>query len=336
MEYRNISLKDRNSFGIEASCDRLVDFVDAEDLRQVVSSGLLSEMPWSVLSGGNNILFTGDYRGVLLHPVGREISVLSDDGTQVRVRAQAGVEWDDFVAWCVERGLWGVENLSYIPGYVGAAPVQNIGAYGAEVKDVIESVETFSVETLKTLTLAAAHCGFGYRDSVFKGTLRGRVVITAVHFVLSRTPAPRLGYGDLQAKVESMGGPSLTVIREAVVAIRRSKLPDPKELGNAGSFFKNPVVPDSVAQALKKQFPDMPSYPGTVPGTTKLAAGWLIDQCGWRGRREGCVGVHERQALVLVNYGGATGQEVLELAARIRQDVQARFGVEIDMEVNVL
>ena len=335
-EYRNIGLRERNSFGIDVSCERLVEFDDVEELRAICASGLLAQTRWNVLGGGNNLLFTGDYRGTLLHPTGRRMNVISDNGSVVRVRAEAGVEWDDFVAWCVERDLWGVENLSLIPGSVGAAPVQNIGAYGVEVKDVIESVKTLSVDNGSVLTLAGEHCSFGYRDSIFKGVLRGRVVITAVNFVLGRTPHPNLGYGDLRNRVESLGGATLRNIRDAVIAIRQSKLPDPKRLGNAGSFFKNPVVENAVAEALKSRYPDMPLYPLQVEGYSKLAAGWLIDQCGWKGRREGCVGVHERQALVLVNYGGATGSDVLALAGRIQHDVREKFGVDIDMEVNVL
>ena len=253
----------------------------------------------------------------------------------VAVRAEAGVEWDDLVAWAVERDLWGIENLSLIPGKVGAAPVQNIGAYGAEAKDAIESVEMFCTDTCNTLILSREHCAFGYRESVFKHALRGRVVITAVTFRLSRRPRPDLGYGDLLRETEARGGATLRNIREAVCAIRRSKLPDTAVLGNAGSFFKNPVVEAAVAERLRTDYPALPLYPA-AEGRMKLAAGWLIEQAGMKGHREGCVGVHDRQALVLVNYGGATGSEVLALAHKVQEAVRAKFGVEIAAEVNVL
>ncbi|MCI7140065.1 UDP-N-acetylmuramate dehydrogenase [Alistipes sp.] len=332
-EFTHIDLRDRNSFGVEQRAARLVEFETADDLRELFRGGI-SE-PWYVLSGGNNILFTRDYDGVLITPVGRQITLLLDDGESVLVRAEAGVEWDDLVEWAVERELWGIENLSLIPGKAGAAPVQNIGAYGCEAKDAIERVEMFCVETGTMLTLDGRHCGFAYRESVFKHELRGRVIITSVVFRLHRTPRPKLGYGDVEREVEARGGVSLRNIREAISAIRRAKLPDPKQTGNAGSFFKNPVVEAPIAERLLAQWPDMPHYPAPE-GRVKLAAGWLIDRAGWKGRSEGHVGVHERQALVLVNRGGATGSEVLAFARKVQQAVCERFGVEIDTEVNIL
>ena len=332
-EFHQISLRDRNSFGVEQRAAHLVEFETPDDLREIFARGIPPR--WMVLSGGNNVLFTEDYDGLLLTPVARQITILEERGETIRVRAEAGVEWDDLVEWAVERGLWGVENLSLIPGKAGAAPVQNIGAYGCEAADTIRRVEMFCVETATMLTLDAAHCGFGYRESVFKHALKGRVVITAIELELSRTPRPRLGYGDVEREVEARGGATLRNIREAVCAIRRSKLPDPAVLGNAGSFFKNPVVEAPVAEALLAEYPDMPHYPAPE-GRVKLAAGWLIDRAGMKGHREGNVGVHERQALVLVNYGGATGGEVIAFAHRIRQRVRERFGIEIDTEVNIL
>lgn len=258
------------------------------------------------------------------------------EGDEVFVRVEAGAEWDDVVAWAVGEGLWGVENLSLIPGKAGAAPVQNIGAYGAEAKEVIERVETFLPATGNELILSAEHCDFGYRDSVFKHALRGRAVITAVTLRLHRTPHPALAYGDLQREVEARGGATLENIREAVCAIRRAKLPDPAVLGNAGSFFKNPVVARAEAERLRAAHPDMPLYPTADPARVKLAAGWLIDRAGMKGYREGRVGVHDRQALVLVNLGGATGSEVIDLARKVQRAVAERFGVEIAPEVNLL
>ena len=332
-EFHQISLRTRNSFGVDQQAARLVEFETPEDLRTLFAAGIPEK--WTVRAGGNNILFTRDYDGVLLTPVARGITLLSDDGDEVRVRADAGVEWDDLVEWAVGRGLWGIENLSLIPGKAGAAPVQNIGAYGCEAKDAIRRVEMYCVETGAMLTLDAAHCGFGYRESVFKHDLKGRVIITAVEIALTHTPRPRLGYGDVEREVEARGGATLRNIREAICAIRRAKLPDPAVLGNAGSFFKNPVVGAAAAERLLAEYPDMPHYPAPE-GRVKLAAGWLIDRAGMKGSRKGAVGVHERQALVLVNHGGATGGEVIAFAHEVQEQVREKFGIEIDTEVNIL
>ena len=332
-EFHQISLRTRNSFGVDQQAARLVEFETPEVLRTLFAAGIPEK--WTVLAGGNNILFTRDYDGVLLTPVARGITLLSDDGDEVRVRADAGVEWDDLVEWAVGRGLWGIENLSLIPGKAGAAPVQNIGAYGCEAKDAIRRVEMYCVETGAMLTLDAAHCGFGYRESVFKHDLKGRVIITAVEIALTHTPRPRLGYGDVEREVEARGGATLRNIREAICAIRRAKLPDPAVLGNAGSFFKNPVVGAAAAERLLAEYPDMPHYPAPE-GRVKLAAGWLIDRAGMKGRRKGAVGVHERQALVLVNHGGATGGEVIAFAHEVQERVRGKFGIEIDTEDNIL
>ena len=332
-EFHQISLRTRNSFGVDQQAARLVEFETPEDLRTLFAAGIPEK--WTVLAGGNNILFTRDYDGVLLTPVARGITLLSDDGDEVRVRADAGVEWDDLVEWAVGRGLWGIENLSLIPGKAGAAPVQNIGAYGCEAKDAIHRVEMYCVETGAMLTLDAAHCGFGYRESVFKHDLKGRAIITAVEIALTHTPRPRLGYGDVEREVEARGGATLRNIREAICAIRRAKLPDPAVLGNAGSFFKNPVVGAAAAERLLAEYPDMPHYPAPE-GRVKLAAGWLIDRAGMKGSRKGAVGVHERQALVLVNHGGATGGEVIAFAHEVQERVREKFGIEIDTEVNIL
>lgn len=321
-EYFDVSLRDFNTFGIEATADRLVEFGSAEDLKAL---GGVFDGRWNVLGGGSNIVFTGNYHGTLLRCTGRGTTVLDD----VLVRVEAGTVWDDFVAWTVDNGLWGAENLSHIPGTVGAAPVQNIGAYGVEAKDIIESVEAYDPTSSEVRVIKAGDCEFGYRDSIFKHGVR--MVITAVVFRLSHTPQPRLDYGDLRT---TSGEPTLENIRRAVIEIRGSKLPDPEVQGNAGSFFKNPVVPAAVAEKLLGQYPDMPIY-DAPEGSKKLAAGWLIDRAGWKGRSLGRVGVHPKQALVLVNLGGATGAEVLELARRIQADVHKQFGVEINTEVNI-
>ena len=332
-DFYDIDLSGRNSFHVRQRAARLVEFETTDDLTAFFRKGAPAK--WTVLAGGNNILFTQDFDGVLLTPRAASIDVVAETPDAVAVRAEAGVEWDDLVAWAVERDLWGIENLSLIPGKVGAAPVQNIGAYGAEAKDAIESVEMFCTDTCNTLILSREHCAFGYRESVFKHALRGRVVITAVELLLHRTPRPKLGYGDVEREVEARGGATLRNIREAVCAIRRAKLPDPGVLGNAGSFFKNPVVGADTAAGLLAEFPDMPHYPAPE-GRVKLAAGWLIDRAGLKGHREGRVGVHERQALVLVNLGGATGGEVIAFARKVQEAVHARFGIAIDTEVNIL
>ena len=290
-----------------------------------------------VMGGGNNIVFTKDIEKSIIFPRNCNIEIIAESTESVTIRVGAGLEWDELVEWAVERNLWGLENLSLIPGKVGAAPVQNIGAYGAEAKDCITNVEMYSPETDNFITLAAEHCCFGYRESVFKHSLKGRVIITAVEFRLSKVENPKLNYGDICAEVEKRGGATLRNIRKAICTIRRSKLPDPAETGNAGSFFKNPIVERSVAEALLAQYPNMPLYPAADPECVKLAAGWLIDQCGLKGYSEGNVGVHSRQALVLINTTGeATGAEVIAFARKVQSTVLEKFAIQIDTEVNIL
>lgn len=333
--YNDINLQNRNSFGVVESARELVEFESGDDLREYFTEHKPEQ--WYVLGGGNNTLFTQRYDGVLFTPVCSERTVLVDDGEYVEIRVEAAHDWDALVEWSVNEGLWGIENLSLIPSSVGAAPVQNIGAYGAEVKDVITTVEYFDTRTLQVVRLTNAECHFGYRESVFKHQLKGVAIILAVEFKLHRTPTPNLGYGDVVKEVEARGGATLINIREAICAIRSFKLPDPKVLGNAGSFFKNPIVKRGVAEQLLAIYPDMPHY--AVSGdadSVKLAAGWLIDRAGLKGYRSGRVGVHDRQALVLVNHGGATGGEVIELANYVCARVKAMFGVAITPEVNIL
>lgn len=333
-DFQEINLTLRNSFHVEQRARRLIEFETEQELMALFRRERFDR--WMVLSGGNNILFTQDYDGVILCPVAEQIELLGEEQGRVRVRVGAGREWDELVAWAVERGLWGIENLSLIPGKAGAAPVQNIGAYGAEAKDVIRRVRFYDVEADAMRTLEREECRFGYRESIFKQELKGRVVITEIEIELTREANPRLGYGDVEREVERLGGATLRNIREAICAIRRSKLPDTAVLGNAGSFFKNPVVERAVAEELLTRYPDMPHYATADPERVKLAAGWLIDRAGLKGYRAGRVGVHERQALVLVNHGGATGAEVIELAHKVQAEVKKQFGVEIDTEVNIL
>lgn len=332
--YIDHPLRDLNSFHVEERAARIIEFDRKEDLDEIFAEGNAPEK-WAVLGGGNNILFTQHYDGTLIHPTGKGIERLQDGSASARVRVDAGVEWDDFVQWCVERELWGAENLSLIPGSVGAAPVQNIGAYGTEARDIIDQVHYFDTLQRKHLTLSNEECRFGYRDSIFKGELRGRAIITAVDFTLSTTASPSLRYGDVQQQVEERGGATLRNIREAVCSIRQTKLPDTSVLGNAGSFFKNPIVPCAVAESLQQENEGMPIYPASDGSLRKLAAGWLIDKAGLKGLRMGKVGVHDRQALVLVNHGGATGGEVMALARYVQAKVKEKFGIEIETEVNI-
>jgi UDP-N-acetylmuramate dehydrogenase len=332
--YENIEISERNSFHVKQTAKRLVEFDKAEELPEIFAK--YTPESWYVLSGGNNVLFTKDIEPLLITPCDRSITIIGESDTSVRVKVGAGVEWDDLVAWSVERGLWGIENLSLIPGKAGAAPVQNIGAYGVEAKDAIRSVDMYFVEGNNFVTLAAEHCDFGYRESVFKHSLKGRVIITAIEIELSKIANPRLGYGDVIREVEARGGATLANIRDAICSIRRSKLPDTAVLGNAGSFFKNPIVGKEVAERLLAEYPEMPSYPAAEEGKVKLAAGWLIDKAGLKGYKEGNVGVHERQALVLVNLGGATGGEVIAFAHKVVAKVYEKFSIEISPEVNIL
>ena len=332
--YKDINISERNSFHVQQTAKRLVEFDRAEELPELFAT--YGAENWYVLSGGNNILFTKDIDALLITPCDDRIEIIAEENERVRVKVGAGVEWDDLVAWSVERGLWGIENLSLIPGKAGAAPVQNIGAYGVEAKDAIRAVEMYFVEGGNFITLAAEHCDFGYRESVFKHSLKGRVIITAIEIELSKVANPRLDYGDVIREVEARGGATLANIRDAICSIRRSKLPDTAVLGNAGSFFKNPIVDITIAEKLRAEYPDMPSYPTKEEGKVKLAAGWLIDKAGLKGYKEGNVGVHERQALVLVNLGGATGGEVIAFACKVVAQVREKFGIEISPEVNVL
>ena len=331
---RDKELKELNTFGIPARVAGYAEFCNKCDLDSIFADPEWSGKSWYVLSGGSNILLTGNYDGLILHPAGDGIEETGRAAGSVTLRVQAGVDWDRFVSYCVEQGYGGIENLSDIPGYVGACPIQNIGAYGTEVKDTITEVEAYLVESGEVRCFTNAECRFGYRDSIFKQEWKGRAIVLSVTFRLSLRPQFNIGYGDLGREVEALGGPSLKNIRRAVMAIRAAKLPDPKVLGNSGSFFKNPVVSREKAEELKEIYPDMPAYP--APDGVKLAAGWLIDRAGLKGYRQGYVGVHEKQALVLVNYGGANGQDVLALADHVIRTIEEKFGIRLGMEVNVL
>jgi len=335
MILKNVSLKKYNTFGLDYNSENLITIgTEEEALHLLKKSGKLKE-PLFILGGGSNILFTKDFAGTIIHPEIGGIEIEDQKDNRVIVSCGAGIMWDTFVEWAVTHDLGGIENLSLIPGTVGATPVQNIGAYGVEVKETIQKVRCISLLSGTIEEFSNGDCMFGYRESIFKNELKGKFLITRVYYELSIRHEFRTGYGSIADEVGKRGTVSLGTIREAVINIRRAKLPDPELLGNAGSFFKNPVISTDKAGILKNKYPHMPQY-SDPSGGTKVAAGWLIEQCGWKGKRIGDAGVHDKQALVLVNYGKATGEQVSELSEMIRQSVSDKFGIELRCEVEVL
>ena len=333
--YENHSLLAHNTFGMDVRAALFFEYDTVEELQTFLSSADFTHRDRYIhIGSGSNLLFEGDYRGIVMHSALHTLEVVEESDAHVLVRVGSGYVWDDFVAHCVAQGWAGVENLSAIPGEVGASAVQNIGAYGVEVRDVIVRVEAMALDGT-TRTFTNEECGYGYRDSVFKRELRGQYIITHVTYRLEKSPTYRLDYGDLRARVEACGEPTLKAVREAVTAIRDSKLPDPRVLGNAGSFFTNPVIPRAQYEALKEKHPNMPSYP-IDEERVKVPAGWLIDHAEWKGKALGRAAVHDRQALVLVNLGGATGKEVMTLAERVCEDVFNKYGIRITPEVNFI
>ena len=330
------SLKPYNTFAIDVKCRYFVESDEEEALRAFVADYEWQPSEVLILGGGSNFLFTEDFTGTVFYPAMQGKEVIKEDEEEVWVRIGAGVEWDDFVAWTVEQGWGGVENLSFIPGHVGAAPVQYVGAYGMEAGERIDRVEAIALDKAIQVEIAGKDCRFAYRDSIFKREWKNRYIITRVVFRLSKKTEFRLDYGALRSELEKMGGEvNLTNIRQAVIRIRRSKLPDVAEIPNAGSFFKNPVVSREQADRLLAEYPGMPVYE-VDDACCKLAAGWMIEQCGWKGRTSGKAGVHDKQALVLVNRGGASGIEITRLANEIRKSVFMKFGIWIEPEVYVI
>ena len=332
---RRHSLRNLNTFGIDVVADRYIRFDTENEIVDFIQRHPLKTATPLVLGGGSNLLFTGHVYNTVLHPRLKGIQIMEESGRQVRVRAMAGETWDDLVALAVARGWGGIENLSLIPGTVGGSAVQNIGAYGVEAQSVIECVEAIAMDTGKPALFTARECDFGYRTSRFKKTSGSRLIITAVVFRLNPHPRFVLNYPGVREAVEALGTVSLHSVRQAIINTRQLKLPDPAVLGNAGSFFKNPVVDRDTLQHLLTDHPDLPHYP-QADGRGKLAAGWLIDRCGWKGRSLGRAAVHDRQALVLVNRGGATGMEILKLSERIRQSVCDTYGIDLEREVRVV
>lgn len=325
-----------NTFGMQVYAARYATFDREEDLaglqqEPAAAAGIL------VLGGGSNMLFTGDVPQLVVHNRIKGIVKLREDGQHVWLQVGAGEIWHELVLYAVAAGYAGIENLSLIPGTVGAAPIQNIGAYGVEAKDVIEAVRYYDIASGTFTVLRNEDCRFAYRDSIFKHGLKNKAIITAVTFRLNKIPVFNTSYGNIQQELDAMGVTELSIraISDAVIRIRSSKLPDPREIGNAGSFFKNPEVDTDLYLALKAQYPTIPGY--ALPGhITKIPAGWLIEQCGWKGYRKDNYGVHKLQALVLVNYGGASGQDIADLSLTIMNSVAERFGIQLEREVQII
>lgn len=329
---RNYSLRAHNTFGIDATCDRYLEYINIEEAQETARILRDEQQPFIIIGGGSNLLLTGDFHGTVV----RSALCLAYFDTG-RLLCGSGVEWDDLVEHCLQYRQYGAENLSLIPGDVGAVAVQNIGAFGVEAKDIIERVWAVEIATGELKIFMREECDYGYRWSKFKGEWRNQYLITQVDFKLSPLFKPHLDYGNLRQELQQRGidTPTPEQLRKVIIDIRRAKLPDPKEKGNAGSFFTNPVVSSEEYAALARQYPDMPHYP-TDNQQVKLSAAWMIDRCGWRGRSMGRAAVHDRHALVLVNSGGATGAEIVALAKAIQQDVRDKFGIILQPEVNIV
>lgn len=332
----NYSLKQHNTFGVDANTKYYFEFTDAGDLSVFLNSNKsVGEEKILVLGEGSNILFLKDFDGLVIHPNIPGISIVKEDRQNIWIEVGAGEVWDEFVQYTVDYQLGGIENLSLIPGSVGAAPVQNIGAYGQEVGSVIDKVKGYDLQNNTPVEFSAEQCEFGYRNSIFKKKFKNSLVITSVIFRLEKFPEFVLNYGQVEEKVKEKGEVNLLNIRNTIIETRQSKLPEVSDLGNAGSFFKNPEVDAEIAETLKNKYETIPVYP-TTAGKVKLAAGWLIEKVGWKGVREGDVGVHEKQALVLVNYGNSTGKQIYDFSEKIKKSVFEKFGIELVREVNCI
>ncbi|MFA6402115.1 MAG: UDP-N-acetylmuramate dehydrogenase [Salinivirgaceae bacterium] len=334
----NISLKKYNSFGIDVKARYFCHYKSSVDLNYLISEGPLNrDMEMIILGGGTNQLFINDFEGVVIHPINDTIELVTEDSDFVYIKADAGLEWDKLVAYAVDKGYGGIENLSDIPGNVGASPVQNIGAYGVEAKDTIHEVHLVSFHDGSTKTLSNKECLFGYRTSIFKNKLKNRYLVDSVTFKLAKNPVFVTHYGNVAAELEKKGTVTLQSIRDVIISIRSSKLPKPTVIGNAGSFFKNPILPEIETNALKQKFPEMPIYPASN-GQVKLAAGWLIEQCGLKGYTapNGKAGIHDKQALVIVNKGNASGSDILEVSHLAQMKVFEKFDINLEPEVIIL
>ncbi len=330
----NFSLKEFNTFGLDVRADKYVKYDTKSDLKNYLKTTKLKK-PFLILGGGSNLLFDGDYNGVVLHSFINHIRIVKENEESVLICVGAGVEWDALVSWSIDNNFYGIENLSYIPGSVGAAPVQNVGAYGVEIKDVFFKVDGLIVANGDDISLDYSQMRFGYRDSIFKNKMKDRVIITDVYLRLLKNGKLNLDYGSVNEHVQNHGGPTLQNVRYAINAIRMSKLPDPQELANAGSFFKNPIISNSAFEKIKAEYPYVPHYI-MKDHSVKIPAAWLIETCGWRGKEEGNVAVHEDQALVIINKGDADGLEILKFAKKIEEDVRKKFSIKLEKEITVV
>ena len=335
--FQNISLKPYNTFGIDANASQFVELQTLEEVQVLCQTFNLTDRKLLILGGGSNILLTKDFDGMAIKINLKGIEIVKEDEQEIWVKAMAGESWHSFVTYCVEKNWGGVENLSLIPGCVGAAPMQNIGAYGTEIKAVFSHLKAVEIATGEIVEFNNEACEFGYRESVFKNKYKGKYIIVSVVFKLNKKPVLNVSYGAIQDVLNEKGitSPTIKDISNAVIAIRQSKLPNPAELGNAGSFFKNPEIPAEQYQLLKNEFPEIPGYPAPN-NQVKVPAGWLIEQCQWKGKIVGNTGAHKNQALVLVNYGNATGNEILDLAKQIQASVYNLFKINISPEVNLI
>jgi UDP-N-acetylmuramate dehydrogenase len=332
----NFSLKNHNTFGIDAKAKYFAEFDSLFALKEIISSEIFQNNKSFILGGGSNILLTKDFEGLILHNKIEGICILEDNENDITVEVGGGVDWHDFVMWSVSQELSGIENLALIPGTVGASPIQNIGAYGMEVKETIHKVTALEIATQEIKTFSNEDCNFEYRNSIFKEELKNKFIITKVEFELSKTALNKTNYGAIEEELKNLNlEASVKNIAEAVINIRSRKLPNPAELGNSGSFFKNPIIETSQFEQLKKEFPEMVGYKITE-STTKIAAGWLIDNAGLKGYRKADAGVHKNQALVLVNYGNASGNDIINLAKEVQHKIKDKYGISIEAEVNIL
>ena len=330
----NVDLKDYTTFGVSALAKDFATFSNEDEARILTKN---NNQELLILGGGSNLLLTQDFKGLVLKNEIKGITCVEKNETSVLLKVGAGEVWHDFVLYTIEQGYYGIENMSLIPGSVGASPMQNIGAYGVEIKDVFEKLEALEIATGEIHTFSKDECAFGYRESVFKRALKGKYIITNVYFRLNLNEKLSTHYGAIESELTKQGiiSPTSKDVSNAVIAIRSSKLPNPKELGNAGSFFKNPVVPVETYNKIKTTYPEAPSYP-VSEATVKVPAGWLIETAGWKGKQIGACGVHKNQALVLVNYGNATGNEIYALSTAIIEDVYQKFGISLEREVNII
>lgn len=335
MLQENINIKEFNTFGLAVKCDFYTSFSDIESLKSALSQS--KDKRILVLGGGSNVLFQGDFEGVILHNKIKGIEKVEETNDFIKLKVGAGEVWHEFVLHTIKNEWGGIENLSLIPGSVGASPMQNIGAYGVEIKDVFESLEALEIATGKVKTFTHQECQFGYRESVFKKELKDKYIITSVTYRLTKKPLINTSYGAINKELESRGiqTPTIKDVSDAVIAIRQSKLPDPREIGNAGSFFKNPILPSAQYEGLQKKYPEIPCYP-IDDAFVKVPAGWLIDQAGWKGKTFDNYGVHKKQALVLVNYKDAKGKDIVDLSEQIIEDIFQRYGIRLEREVNII